>query len=269
MVRNKPNFKRHHTRARQVSRVAPNIVTIMALCVGLTSLKFTFEGLWEFSLAAILIAAVLDGMDGRLARFLHSASNFGAELDSLSDFVCFGVAPAFLIYVFAFQGIPGPGWSLSLLFSACMALRLARFNVHRLVARKISWGQNFSIGLPAPAGAFTALLPLMSHLSFGHHIPPLSLALSMTISALLVISRVPVFVPKSLPFSPKRTAWALAGVTLLSGCLLQAPWGTLCLLGGLYICSIPISLVQVRRLRKNTPAFQPLKTLKKWVKAPL
>jgi CDP-diacylglycerol--serine O-phosphatidyltransferase len=228
----------------------PNMITVVALCTGLTSIRFAWDGLWEMAVISILVAAVLDAMDGRLARFLGSASDFGAELDSLSDFLCFGVAPAALIYAFSFAHWRGIGWAFSLLFATCSALRLARFNVHRLTLTKISWGANFSIGVPAPAGAFIALLPFMLFFTSGISvISPWFFGFSMTLSALLMISRIPTFLLKNMKLSRRKMAFALLLVVLLTAGLFTYPWGTLMCIGLFYVFSIPLSLIYILRLK--------------------
>ncbi len=228
----------------------PNMITVVALCAGLTSIRFAWDGLWEMAVISILIAAVLDAMDGRLARFLGSASDFGAELDSLSDFLCFGVAPAALVYAFSFAYWRGIGWAFSLFFATCSALRLARFNVHRLTLAKISWGANFSIGVPAPAGAFIALLPFMFSFTAGiSFISPWFFGCSMTLSALLMISRIPTFLLKNIKLSRRKMAFALLVVALLTAGIFTYPWGTLMCMGLFYVFSIPFSLFYVLRLK--------------------
>lgn len=237
--------------SRRLMDFLPNMVTVMALCAGLTAVRFAWTGIWEMALMAVLLAGLLDGMDGRLARFLGSTSDFGAELDSLSDFLCFGVAPALLVYAFSFSSWSRMGWAFCLFFTTCTALRLARFNVYRIAATKIAWGAHFSIGVPAPAGAFIALLPLMAHLAFDCVLSPLCFCISLGVSALLMISRFPTFVFKNIQLSPRRMAFSLLAVTFVSASLLSAPWGTLFLLGICYLGSIPWTLMAVRRLKQG------------------
>lgn len=138
----------------------PNIVTLLGLCVGLTSIRMAFEGRFDAALAAIAAAAVIDGLDGRMARLLKASSRFGAELDSLSDFVCFGVAPAIVLYLWGFTEAPSLGWIVVLVFSVSAALRLARFNIALDKPNKPAWEQAFFVGVPAPAGALVLMLPL-------------------------------------------------------------------------------------------------------------
>lgn len=235
---------------RRVTDFIPNMITVASLCTGLTAIRFTWHGLFEQAVIAIILAGILDGMDGRLARFFGSESDFGAELDSLSDFMCFGVTPAILLYASIFYTWGAVGWSICLFFATCTALRLARFNVHRIAATKISWGGQFSIGVPAPAGAFLGLLPLMAEFAFEVSLPVWFFGVSMMLSALLMISRIPTFVLKKVQFSRKHMASALLGVALVSAGFLSAPWGTLCIIGLAYSLSIPLTLIYVRQLKR-------------------
>jgi len=139
-------------RDQSLNRLIPNMLTVMALCAGLTSIRYTLDQRWELAAIAIVIAAVLDGLDGRIARLLDGASKFGAELDSLSDFISFGVAPALLLYYWCMRGAGGIGWVLALLFAVCCALRLARFNTKLDNTDLPAWTSRFFTGVPAPAG---------------------------------------------------------------------------------------------------------------------
>lgn len=153
-------FLRARRRSVPFRVLIPNIVTLLGLCVGMTSIRMAFEGRFEYALVAIGAAAVLDGLDGRMARLLKASSRFGAELDSLSDFVCFGVAPAVVLYLWGFAEVASLGWIIVLIFAVSTALRLARFNVALDEPNKPSWEQAFFVGIPAPAGAVLLMLPL-------------------------------------------------------------------------------------------------------------
>jgi len=229
----------------------PNMVTVLALCCGLTAMRFALWNNWEAALFAILMASVLDALDGRLARFLGSTSDFGAELDSLSDFVCFGCAPAMVIYGCALSRLDRLGWVFCLFFTVCQALRLARFNVGRITAHKVSWAHQFSIGVPAPAGAFIALLPLMAQLSFDVSPPALFYCLSLGASGVLMLSRLPTFIFKNIRLTPRRMATPLVIVGVVGAGLLTCPWGTLFALGWVYLVSIPWSVRLVRRVTQK------------------
>jgi CDP-diacylglycerol--serine O-phosphatidyltransferase len=158
------NSRRAFLRARRksvpVRILIPNMVTLLGLCVGLTSIRMAIEGRFEYALIAIAGAAVLDGLDGRMARLLKASSRFGAELDSLSDFVCFGVAPAVVLFLWGFQDARSLGWIIVLVFAVAAALRLARFNVALDDPAKPIWENSFFVGVPVPAGAILLMLPL-------------------------------------------------------------------------------------------------------------
>lgn len=248
-------------------QLLPNMVTVMALCIGLSAIRFALNKQWEFAVIAILIAAVLDAMDGRLARLLGSETDFGAELDSLSDFISFGVAPAIVIYLFKLHQWKSIGWGIALFFSTCMALRLARFNVHRLAllppspATLPSSGVSFLTGVPAPAGAFLALFPLMLNFVLEPVVfPTVIFAFFMVITAFLMISRLPTFSLKKIHLPPRRMPTALLGVALLASMLFSAPWETLCLSGFLYLGSIPLSIALKSRQRKKEVSKTSLNT---------
>ena len=151
---------RRRLRAIPVRTLLPNLITLLALCAGLTAIRLASEQRFEWALYAIVFAALLDGMDGRLARMLKGTSRFGAELDSLADFVNFGVAPALILYQWGLNEFKSVGWIAALVFALCAALRLARFNVLAEDPNRPAWAANFFVGIPAPAGAITVLLPL-------------------------------------------------------------------------------------------------------------
>src|SRR6202051_765483 len=178
-----------------VRPLVPNIITLLALCAGLTAIRMAFENRYVLALAAIVFAAFLDGIDGRLARFLKGTSRFGAELDSLADFVNFGVAPALILYFWGLHDLESAGWIAAMVFAICAALRLARFNVMVDDPDKPAWASNFFVGVPAPAGAITVLLPIyLSFLGVPHSGVLTWLTLFYTLGiALLMVSRLPVF----------------------------------------------------------------------------
>src|SRR5467141_2729813 len=159
--RNEP--RRRRFRSIPVRTLVPNVITLLALCAGLTAIRLAVEDRLEWALAAIVFAAMLDGIDGRVARMLKGTSRFGAELDSLADFVNFGVAPALILYFWSLHELGNAGWIAAMVFAICAGLRLARFNVMIDDPNKPAWAGNFFVGIPAPAGAITALLPLYLH----------------------------------------------------------------------------------------------------------
>jgi CDP-diacylglycerol--serine O-phosphatidyltransferase len=226
----------------------PNIVTIISLCMGLSAIHFGFLGQWQRGVASVLIAGVLDGIDGRLARFLGSSTDFGAELDSLADFINFGVAPSLLVYFFSLHQFQGIGWGLCLFFSACMALRLARFNIQR--HQPTSSG--FSVGVPAPAGALLVFMPMMVTFVLDHTISPLFFAVTLIGVSLMLISRYPTFVFKKIALPIRWMGGFLIAVLMTIVGLLVAPWETLLVLCILYLLSLPISgYISYKPLKKK------------------
>src|SRR6202046_1874433 len=178
-----------------VRTLVPNVVTLLALCAGLTAIRMAFENRYVLALAAIVFAAFLDGIDGRLARFLKGTSRFGAELDSLADFVNFGVAPALVLYFWGLHDLKSAGWIAAMVFAICAALRLARFNVMVDEPDRPAWKSNFFVGMPAPAGAITVLLPIYAvflGLPRSDVLTWITLVYTLVISSLMV-SRLPVF----------------------------------------------------------------------------
>jgi len=216
-------------RSLPLMQLIPNLVTLLGLCAGLTSMRYALSGAFDTAVALIVLAALLDGMDGLLARKLNASSHFGAELDSLSDFVCFGVAPGVLVYTFVLQGWPGLGWLLVLVYVLCACLRLARFNVNRNAPPPP--GRAHFVGVPAPAGALLAMLPV--YLSMAgwvqmQHFPVLA-GLYLGMVGLLMISRLPTPSPKGWRVPRKRAALVLVGVAVFAGALATRPWSVLAL----------------------------------------
>lgn len=238
-------------KAPPLVRIIPNAVTITALCTGLSSIRFALMERWELSVSLILIAAILDALDGRIARFLRADSHFGAELDSLSDFISFGVAPAVVVYLYSLQVWKGTGWALALFFSTCMALRLARFNTS-IDAPMPEWTKGYSVGVPAPAGAVLGLLPLMASFSLEIHLQdfPLLFAFSLLGSGFLMISRIPTYVLKNTRVPHRFVRLLLMAVAVFMAALFSVPWWTLSLGSIIYLLSIPVSFVSYGRLKK-------------------
>ena len=214
-------------RSLPLVQLLPNLVTLLGLCAGLTSIRYAFEGQPETAAALIVFAALLDGIDGLLARKLNAASHFGAELDSLSDFVCFGVAPALFVYSFVLQESPGLGWILVLVFALGACLRLARFNVNRNAPPPP--GRVHFVGVPAPAGAMLGLLPVYLTLAGwidARHWPVVA-GLYLGLVGLLMISRLPTPSPKGWRVPRNRAALVLVGVAVYAGALVSRPWTAL------------------------------------------
>jgi CDP-diacylglycerol--serine O-phosphatidyltransferase len=235
------------------NKMIPNILTLLALCAGMTSIEFAFNGEFQSSVGAILVAAVLDGLDGRVARLLKASSSFGAQLDSLSDFVGFGVAPGLLLYTWTMHAVGSIGWATALLFAVCSALRLARFNTQLGIADPPSYAYNFFTGIPAPAAAGVAMLPLCAAFELGDPVfrsPWLSVVTTISVAALM-ISRVPTFSGKGLRVPHDYVVPVLLGIAALAGFLVNAPWPTLMVVGLAYLATIPFSVRSYRRLRRT------------------
>ncbi len=232
--------------------LAPNLVTLVALCSGLTAIRLSLEGNLTWALAAIIFAAVLDGIDGRLARLLKGTSRFGAELDSLTDFVNFGVAPAILLYTWLLKDAGHIGWVACLLFAIACALRLARFNVALDDPNKPAWAGQFFTGIPAPAGAITGLLPVYVELwGVPHTYFPAPLILIYVLAiAYLMVSRVPTFSGKTTGVSIGRDkiVFLLAGVAAFLALLVSYPWPVMTICTILYLAMIGLSVKRYREL---------------------
>lgn len=240
---------RRRLSALPFNRLIPNIMTVIALCAGLTAILYGIQSKWQFAVAAVMIAALLDALDGRIARLLGGTSRFGAELDSLSDFVCFGVAPAILLFLWTLQHAKGPGWVIALVFSVCAALRLARFNTRLGDSDMPVWAGNYFTGVPAPAGGGLVLLPMM--LSFEFDLDFLSHPLVngpvAIVVAYMMISRIPTFSFKKVSVPQRLIVPLLLMVGLLAALLATATWLTISSLLILYICLIPVSVRAYRR----------------------
>lgn len=232
--------------------VAPNAVTALALCSGLSGVRFAIGHDFERAVAMIMVAGVLDGIDGRIARLLHGESRFGAELDSLSDAISFGVAPALILYLWSLSAYPRFGWMAALVLAVFCALRLARFNALIDEKEQPHKSAGFLTGVPAPAGAGLALLPLM--LSLWVDVPFLSspyfVAPWAIFVALLMVSSIATFSWKSLRLRRNIRFEALALVVLLGAALITLPWPTLSLIASLYLILIPFSMISYERVKR-------------------
>ncbi len=241
--------------------VLPNLVTLLALCMGLTAIRFAIEGRFETAVTAVMAAAILDGLDGRLARAIKGTSRFGAELDSLSDFVDFGVAPALLLYLWSLHEIKGLGWFAVLAFVIAGALRLARFNVMIDDPDKPAWHADFFVGMPAPAGAVTVLLPLYLHLSVlelpaTKTMAALSIAYVLAI-AFLMASRIPHFSGKRIGRIPRDLVIPLLfGVVVMVLLLAIYPMEVLAVISVVFLATIPLSVKRHKALSKAEAANQ-------------
>lgn len=240
--------------------VAPNAVTALALCSGLTGIRFAISGQFEIAVTMVVLAGILDGLDGRIARMLHGESRFGAELDSLADAISFGVSPALILYLWSLKDLPRIGWLCSLVLAVFCALRLARFNAQIDIEEQPHKSAGFLTGVPAPAGAALAMLPLFFWVWTGEEVfrSPYIVAPWVAVIATLMISSVATFSWGSLKLRRNIRFEALAIVVLLGAALLSAPWHTISALSVAYILSIPFSVVnyaKVKRLRAASPGI--------------
>lgn len=234
----------------------PNAITAMALCFGLTGIRFGFSGEWEKALISIIVAGVLDGMDGRIARLLRAQSKFGAELDSLSDNIAFGTAPALIIFFWSLKEAPKFGWTVSLALAVCCALRLARFNARIDSSDQPHKSAGFNTGVPAPVGAGLAFVPLYLWLIsandlFRHWTVVMPWILFI---ALLMISSLPTFSWTSIRIRRGWRLFALAGVALFGAALLNEPWWTLLTISVLYLGLLPFSFASYARVKQRRAA---------------
>ena len=237
----------------------PNLITLLALCSGVTAIRVGLEGRYQLAVSAVTLAIVLDALDGRLARYLKGTSRFGAELDSLADFVNFGVAPAILIYFWALNHLRTVGWIAALMLSIGCALRLARFNVMLDDPKKPAWAVRFFTGIPAPAGAGLAMVPFymgfLGLIDDGHRFGWL-IAPYIVLVAYLMVSRVPTFSGKSGASAVPRENYlpVLAAAALGIVCLVAFTWTTLLILWVSYVAMIPFAIRRYRQLKAHDDA---------------
>lgn len=232
--------------------IAPNAVTALALCSGLTAIRFAISGEWELSVLMVLIAALLDGIDGKIARLVRAESKFGAELDSLSDAISFGVAPALILYLWSLQQLGRFGWLVAILHALFCALRLARFNAAIDSAEQPHKSAGFFTGVPAPAGAILALVPLYLWLATDHLAMlrnPLLVAPWSVVVAALMVSSLATFAP-TIRVRPRVRFEAVVLLVVLIAAVVSAPWPTLAGIAILYFATIPLSIRSYRRIRR-------------------
>lgn len=238
-------------KAEPFASILPHIITVTALCSGITGIRFAMQENWEAAIFAILLAAFLDGVDGRLARLLGTSSHFGAELDSFADVINFGIAPAFVMYFFSLHSLGNPGWAIVLFFSVCMVLRLSRFNVMAHDDTKMPiWGKHFSVGAPAPAAALLCLSPLIFEKSFPIHFNEVGVGIITVVVGWLMVSRIPTLSLKKLPFKQRHTIPVVLMVVIMLGCLYSEPWPTLSAIICIYVLSLPLVYVKYLQFLK-------------------
>jgi len=223
-----------------LSKYIPNSITILSLCCGLTSIKFSINEEWKISILLIILASIFDFFDGWFARKLKGGSNFGAELDSLSDFISFGVAPSLLIYFWTLSELKSLGWSISLFFAVCSALRLARFTADIYLTTKPIDSNIYFIGVPSPAAAGLSLLPLFIYFEFEFSFVqnPYFNLINLSLIGLLMISKIPTIALKNFYFSKKFVPWIVLLISIICIGLISNLWMTLIILTTLYIVSI-------------------------------
>ena len=236
-----------------ISYLFPNIVTIIGLCFGMTSIKYALEGRWEIAVGLLVTSAFIDGMDGRLARLLNASSKFGAELDSLTDFINFGVAPILLLYFWSLNSFPikGFGWAITLIYTICCSLRLARFNSTN---NENPLKQEFFAGIPAPCGAGLLLIPIMLSFEWEFFIfkeYPILLAIYILLIAILMASQIPILSFKTMHIKNNFFFPTLIIIAIFIALLIIKPWMVLPIIGLIYAMIIPISIILYSRRKKQ------------------
>jgi CDP-diacylglycerol---serine O-phosphatidyltransferase len=253
-----PEMRRRRFRPIPVRMLVPNVITLLAICAGLTAIRLSTEGRMELAVAAIVFAAILDGIDGRVARLIKGQSKFGAELDSLADFVNFGVAPGLILYFWQLHDLNNGGWIAAMVFAISGGLRLARFNATMDDPDKPAFAANFFTGVPAPLGAITVLLPI--YLAFlGVPAPPAMLtALYTLVIAFLMVSRLPVFSGKTIRMRvpPEMVLPVFVGVIFFIALLIGYPWYMLSACTVLYLLSLPAGWKSYRDHERKAAATQ-------------
>ena len=230
--------------SKKTRYLLPNILTLAGVCLGISSIKFSIDGNFSLAVTLILFAAILDALDGRIARLIKGTSEFGKELDSLTDFVSFGIAPVFTLYFWELYNYGKLGWAITLIYSVCCVLRLARFNLTKFEETQ-EWKNNFFEGIPSPAGGLLILMPLiyeLTDLNIGLDIKKFTPYLTVLI-AILLVSKIPTLALKKISISPKATVFLLLGIGVVFIALLFYTLETLLIFGIIYLLSIPISII--------------------------
>lgn len=250
------NNKSNQTVFTAIHKFIPNILTLMALAAGLTGIQYAMDSNWALAVIAIVIAAVLDTLDGATARLLNATSEFGAQLDSFSDFLAFGVAPAMILYLWVLEESGKIGWIAMLVFAVASAMRLARYNITQQPTTGV-WSKGFFAGVPAPAGAGMAFLPLFVWLlepSFFEQFAAANTMVGLWVifCAAMMVSRIPTWSSKQIKIPAKMAMPMLALVAVIIAALIQAPWPTLTIMSLTYIATIPFSIRHFRKIVKET-----------------
>jgi CDP-diacylglycerol--serine O-phosphatidyltransferase len=252
-LRRRPRYK-----GPSFNRIVPNLLTLLGLCAGLTSIRYALDDKWQHAVLAVLVAGIIDGLDGRIARLLKAASRFGAEFDSLADFCGFGIAPALILYLWSLRDTGRFSFMPCLMFAVCMALRLARFNASLESAPKPAYAQSFFTGVPAPAGAGVVLFPMFLNMeatelgwqwlaALAHN--PVFVAVMLVVCSVLLVCTLPVWSFKNFKVPSEYVLPLLLGTGLMAALLLSDPWAALAACGLVYLGMLPFSLRSFRRLR--------------------
>ena len=232
--------------------ILPNMLTLIGVCIGLTSIRFALDEKFEFAIIAIIFAALIDGLDGRIARLIKGTSKVGKELDSLTDMISFGVAPAFIMYFWKLNSLGRFGWLVCLIFVICVALRLARFNVNS--NQEPSWRDNFFEGVPSPAGGILVLTPLIISLTDFDYIKlnyDIIVPIFFVTTSFLLISKFPSYSFKKIVIQRKTTIFLLFGIILFFGLLLVYPFNVIAISSIVYLLMLPISFLHYQKLKKQ------------------
>ena len=232
--------------------ILPNMLTLIGVCIGLTSIRFALDGKFEFAIIAIIFAALIDGLDGRIARLIKGTSKVGKELDSLTDMISFGVAPAFIMYFWKLNTLGRFGWLVCLIYVICVALRLARFNVNS--NQEPSWRDNFFEGVPSPAGGILVLTPLIVSITNFDYINlnyDIIVPTFFIVTSLLLISKFPSYSFKKIVIQRKTTIFLLFGIVLFFGLLLIYPFNVIAISSIIYLLMLPISFFHYQKMKKQ------------------
>ena len=251
MEQKKPNLKIIADK-KSARMILPNMLTLMGVCIGLSSIRFALDGKFEIAIIAIIFAALIDGLDGRIARLIKGTSKVGKELDSLTDMISFGVAPAFIMYFWKLNTLGRFGWLLCLVYVICVALRLARFNVNS--NQEASWKDNFFEGVPSPAGAILLLTPLIVSLSGFDFIQlnfDIIVPIFFVVTSLLLISKFPSYSFKKIVIPRRTTIFLLFGIVLFFGLLLIYTFNVIAISSLVYLFLLPISFFHFQKLKKQ------------------
>ena len=240
--------------SKKTRYLLPNILTLAGVCLGISSIKFSIDGNYSLAVTLILFAAILDALDGRIARLIKGTSEFGKELDSLTDFVSFGIAPVFVLYLWELNRYGKLGWAITLVYSVCCVLRLARFNLTKIEETQ-EWKNNFFEGIPSPAGGLLILMPLiyeLTNLNLEVEIKNVTPYLTIIV-AILLVSKIPTLALKKISISSKATVFLLLAIGIIFIALLFYTLETLLAFGVVYVLSIPISILTYNsQNKKNT-----------------